>query len=170
MPTSLRAVLTLLLSLAVTPEAAAQEVDVEGAKDHPLVTRFPGFYVDDHETKDFDGRDFYGDKAGDTTRVEGAYTRIAYTRKEVTKRVSDLQALRNVENAPAKVHTDKQGGFDANMKLSRERAEAVVKTLVAQGVASGRQRAGGAGPMAPVASNRDEAGRAKNRRVELVEQ
>ena len=66
-------------------------------------------------------------------------------------------------------HTDNVGTLEANLKLSADRAEAVVKALVARGIASSRLKAFGAGPYAPVASNRDEAGRAANRRVELVE-
>jgi OmpA-OmpF porin, OOP family len=68
-------------------------------------------------------------------------------------------------------HTDSAGQFEANMKLSQARAEAVVQALTkSHGVAATRLRAQGAGPIAPVASNRTEEGRAKNRRVELVEQ
>ena len=67
-------------------------------------------------------------------------------------------------------HTDGVGELQMNMDLSRQRADAVVKALITTyGVASGRLQAFGNGPLAPVASNRDEAGRAKNRRVELVE-
>jgi len=68
-------------------------------------------------------------------------------------------------------HTDNVGGLAANMDLSRRRADAVVKALSGQyGVAAARLSAQGAGPLAPVGSNRNEDGRAKNRRVELVEQ
>ncbi len=57
------------------------------------------------------------------------------------------------------------------MELSKRRAEAVVKELVERyGIKSDRLRAFGVGPLAPVASNSTEEGRAKNRRVELVEQ
>ena len=66
-------------------------------------------------------------------------------------------------------HTDNTGALDMNLKLSAERAEAVVKALVGRGVAVSRLRAFGAGPTSPVESNRSEEGRAKNRRVELVE-
>lgn len=67
-------------------------------------------------------------------------------------------------------HTDSVGQIEANMKLSQARAEAVVKELTkSHGVASNRLKAQGAGPIAPVSTNRNEEGRAKNRRVELVE-
>ncbi|WP_051202865.1 OmpA family protein [Desulfovibrio aminophilus] len=68
-------------------------------------------------------------------------------------------------------HTDNQGGLDYNLKLSHRRAEAVAAALAKDfGVASGRMSAKGLANLAPVASNASEEGRAKNRRVELVEQ
>jgi len=68
-------------------------------------------------------------------------------------------------------HTDNVGGVDYNMKLSQQRAEAVVKELVSKYKIDGtRLKALGVGPAAPVTSNKTEEGRAKNRRVELVEQ
>lgn len=66
-------------------------------------------------------------------------------------------------------HTDMQGGHDHNVRLSRDRAASVVAALAGQhGIAKDRLAPDGAGPLAPVASNADEAGRAKNRRVEMV--
>lgn len=66
-------------------------------------------------------------------------------------------------------HTDSVGAFESNRELSQLRAKAVVAALVAQqGVAAPRLSSFGASFAAPVASNADEAGRAKNRRVELV--
>jgi outer membrane protein OmpA-like peptidoglycan-associated protein len=68
-------------------------------------------------------------------------------------------------------HTDNVGGFDHNVKLSNARAAAVVSALTSQhGVAAARLTPFGAGPTSPAASNASEAGRAKNRRVELVAQ
>jgi len=67
-------------------------------------------------------------------------------------------------------HTDNVGEFDYNMKLSQARAESVVKELTSKyGVASDRVKPYGVGPLSPVASNKTEEGRAKNRRVELIE-
>jgi OmpA-OmpF porin, OOP family len=66
-------------------------------------------------------------------------------------------------------HTDNTGGEELNVSLSQARAAAVVKMLVQQmGVDAARLAAHGAGPYAPVAENKTEEGRAKNRRVELV--
>jgi OmpA-OmpF porin, OOP family len=68
-------------------------------------------------------------------------------------------------------HTDNAGTFDYNLKLSKDRAAAVVTALTAKhGIAAARLLPFGAGPAAPIASNDTEAGRAKNRRVELVKQ
>lgn len=68
-------------------------------------------------------------------------------------------------------HTDSTGTLDMNMQLSAARAAAVVRELTgAYGIAASRLSAHGAGPLAPVASNRTEDGKAKNRRVDLVEQ
>ncbi len=66
-------------------------------------------------------------------------------------------------------HTDNVGGIDSNLKLSQDRAAAVVKSLVQDhGIASARLRPFGCGLFSPVASNDTEEGRAKNRRVEIV--
>ena len=66
-------------------------------------------------------------------------------------------------------HTDVSGELEGNLELSRERAQAVVDALVHDfGVAAARISAHGVGPLAPWADNQSSAGRARNRRVELV--
>ena len=68
-------------------------------------------------------------------------------------------------------HTDMTGSLDANLKLSEARAGAVVQALVAKhGVDKARLASHGVGPLAPVASNDSDEGRARNRRVELVKE
>ena len=67
-------------------------------------------------------------------------------------------------------HTDSQGKYKDNLSVSKKRAEWLVKELTKQGVAASRLQADGVGPLAPVASNDTEEGRARNRRVELVRQ
>jgi OmpA-OmpF porin, OOP family len=66
-------------------------------------------------------------------------------------------------------HTDNVGGFESNKVLSQRRAEAVVAVLSSKhGIVSQRLFPTGVSFAAPTASNESEAGRAKNRRVELV--
>lgn len=66
-------------------------------------------------------------------------------------------------------HTDMKGTYDYNLRLSRERADAVANGLIENyGIASARLTAAGVGPVVPVASNDHEDGRKQNRRVELV--
>ena len=68
-------------------------------------------------------------------------------------------------------HTDNVGSIDSNLKLSKERADAVVNSLTANyGISADRLTAYGVASLAPLASNDSEEGRAKNRRVELVKQ
>jgi outer membrane protein OmpA-like peptidoglycan-associated protein len=108
--------------------------------------------------------------------VEGIYfdTAKSVLKPESEQAVGEIAKL--LTNDPALKlfvvgHTDTVGMLEANMKLSQDRAEAVVQTLVGKhGVAAARLKSFGNGPYAPVASNDSEEGRAKNRRVELVKQ
>ena len=68
-------------------------------------------------------------------------------------------------------HTDNVGQFASNVKLSQDRAASVVNALVSKhGIAAARLTPFGCGPATPVASNKTDEGKAKNRRVELVAQ
>ncbi len=65
-------------------------------------------------------------------------------------------------------HTDNTGTPAGNKKLSEERALAVAGILKTKGIAAGRLSTAGWGQERPVADNRTEDGKAKNRRVEIV--
>ena len=266
--------LTMILMLC-SGLAFAQEPDAKGCKDHPLFSRFPGFYIQRCTLNDFGSHTFRAGKK--EVVVEGRYTEIMYYKNEGAKAPSPLQVHRNFENAIKKIggtvqqnegdgdvylslnkdgaevwvhlsmniaeqywlamvekgamkqeieadaaalgagikaegriavygiqfdtgkseikpasepalveiakllkaqptlklhvvgHTDNVANLDLNLKLSRARAEAVTHALSTRhGIAAIRLTAHGVGPVAPVASNDAEAGRAKNRRVELV--
>lgn len=269
--------ISTLATLLVCITTVFSQSDVTGAKDHPLLTRMPGYYIEGYETKDFDSyvSAYLSDREG---TWEGKTTRISYKIKEGASPASMTQIERNYEVALTKIggkklysdgrvyggkvvkdgatcfvhiepvnegtqynvvivevgamkqevkadaavlgasiaadgkvavygiyfdtgksvlkpestptleeigkllkqnsklrlyvvgHTDNQGTPEANLKLSGERAAAVVRALQGQGVAAARLKAAGVGQYCPVATNRTEEGRAKNRRVELVEQ
>ena len=84
--------------------------------------------------------------------------------KEITALMQQQPALKiSIEG-----HTDNVGTAAANKTLSENRARAVMQAVTAQGVAADRLRSAGHGQERPIADNRSEEGRAKNRRVELV--
>jgi len=65
-------------------------------------------------------------------------------------------------------HTDSTGSNEKNKTLSDKRADAVQAYLASQGVIEDRLSATGKGELEPIGSNDTEAGRASNRRVELI--
>lgn len=269
-------VVGLGLLLSTSAAWADEEKDIDGAKDHPLVSRMPGYVISNYETKDFDVvESAYA--TGADSKWEGRTTRIGYTRMAKTKPISMAQLERNHESAFKKAgatilatdprvvvarfdkagvrtwveasayndgheyslviveaktmeqevtvdaaslqralnttgkvavygiffdtnksvikassnptldeivkllrqnptlqlyvvgHTDGTGSLDANLQLSAERAASVARALVSRGIATGRLKTAGVGPYCPEAPNQTEDGRAKNRRVELVQ-
>ena len=68
-------------------------------------------------------------------------------------------------------HTDNTGSLEHNLTLSQQRADSVVKALTSRfGIAPDRLSAKGLASYSPLANNHTEADKAKNRRVEMVEQ
>ena len=65
-------------------------------------------------------------------------------------------------------HTDAVGRPEYNQDLSKRRAGTAAAYLASQGVVRGRMLTSGKGETEPVASNDDEAGRRRNRRVEIA--
>jgi outer membrane protein OmpA-like peptidoglycan-associated protein len=65
-------------------------------------------------------------------------------------------------------HTDSIGSHAYNQKLSERRAQSAVDYLTSKGIAASRLSAQGFGETRPVADNKTDVGRAKNRRVELI--
>lgn len=87
------------------------------------------------------------------------------TLREIAKLMQEKRALSILVVG----HTDSSGSFDYNKGLSQRRAEAVVARLAGLGVDRKRLHPVGVGFAAPVATNATEDGRARNRRVELVD-
>ena len=111
----------------------------------------------------------------DTGRVTLSNVHFATGKADLTP---DSEASLNDAVAALKEHadwnirvegfTDNVGSPDANLKLSNDRAEAVMDWLANHGIDKGRLSAKGYGEDRPVARNSSAEGRARNRRVELV--
>jgi OOP family OmpA-OmpF porin len=82
-------------------------------------------------------------------------------------RVADLLVSKNFSLKLAG-HTDNVGSDEANMKLSKDRAESIKAYLVSKGVNASRVEATGYGESQPIATNKTAAGRQQNRRVEFT--
>jgi OOP family OmpA-OmpF porin len=108
-------------------------------------------------------------------RIANTY-RISFINKRTTMDRSSGKALDRLiavlEVCPAgnveiQGHTDATGARAKNLALSRDRAQAVRDYLVERGVSANRLSAVGFGPDRPVATNRTDSGRARNRRIEF---
>ena len=82
---------------------------------------------------------------------------------DVVSTLRDFPKLR----VSVQAHTDSQGDEDANLDLSRNRAIAVVRYLVSQGLPVERFEARAFGESRPIADNNTREGRLLNRRVEF---
>lgn len=107
--------------------------------------------------------------------VEGIYFEAdkAVVKPESTPAIEEIVKLLKQDPKLALYvvgHTANVGTLESGLKLSNDRADAIVKILIGKGIAATRLKAVGVGPYCPAASNRTEEGKAKNRRVELVEQ
>jgi len=86
--------------LATVPAPALAQPDEEGCKDHPMLSRFPGYYISGCEAHDFSTYDFTV-AADAEKKVEGRYWKISYWVKEGAKSASPVQLARNYVNALA---------------------------------------------------------------------
>jgi len=97
----------------------------------------------------------------------GKYTIKSESRPIIAQIVEMLKANPELKIS-VEGHTDNVGNPKSNKTLSEERAKSVVSAIVAEGIDAKRLSSTGHGQDKPIADNKTEEGRAKNRRVELV--
>jgi len=136
-------------------------VEVEDVKTDLVVINADamGEAIDAHGRVTLDGLFFDHDKATLTPQSKPALDEIAKFLK-----------AHEGKNFYVVGHTDAAGTYAYNAQLSTQRAAAVVKALTeTHGIKPGRLEPHGVGPLVPAFSNSSDAGKSKNRRVELVE-
>jgi outer membrane protein OmpA-like peptidoglycan-associated protein len=115
-----------------------------------------------------------GRRVDDTTWFD--FDRLTFETGAASLRPESEEQIQNIAdileaypNVQMKIggYTDNVGDPEANLKLSRERANAVKRALEQRGIAADRVDAEGYGEQYPVADNSTEAGRARNRRIAL---
>ncbi|MBL7992512.1 MAG: OmpA family protein [Candidatus Kapabacteria bacterium] len=103
----------------------------------------------------------------DATFKQGSAV-IEDSQRSAFARLAEFLKKRERLNIEIGGHADNIGSEQQNVALSLGRAEAVREFLVMSGIASSRIRTRGYGSQLPIASNNDESGRTKNRRVEII--
>ena len=122
--------LCLVSMLAAVP-AIAQE-DEAGLKDHPLLSRMPGYYIQDGQDLEFGAYDFnVGDEK--VQRAEGKYRKLDYYLKENAKNPGAIAIARNYRNAlVAKGGTMLHQNIDNNGGTMAAKATVNGRTIWAQ--------------------------------------
>jgi outer membrane protein OmpA-like peptidoglycan-associated protein len=121
-----KAFLGIILSILFVGVAFAQEEDMEGSKDHPLLSRMKNFYISGYEELSYDSHEFY-DAEDHEYIIEGHKWVIEYTLKEGVGAPGQLKVRKNYINAIKKI-----GGtilFDRGlyMKLARGNKESWIE-------------------------------------------
>lgn len=116
----------------------------------------PSLPVTDTTWFDFDRLNF----------ASGSATILPESREQVSNIAAIMKAYPKV-NVKIGGYTDDVGSAASNLKLSQQRADAVMKALVDAGIPASRLQAEGYGDKHPVADNATEEGRARNRRIAL---
>jgi outer membrane protein OmpA-like peptidoglycan-associated protein len=104
---------------------------------------------------------------GDVLFATGKADLSADADKSVAKLAEFLKKNPN-RNVLIEGHTDSVGKDDSNLALSQKRADSVKAKLVGEGIEAGRTTTVGYGKKFPLANNDTKAGKAQNRRVEVV--
>jgi outer membrane protein OmpA-like peptidoglycan-associated protein len=96
----MRWLLALAASLVLVPlcgTAAVAQEDAEGSKDHPMLSRYPGYYISGYDEQEFGAYEF--SLSDGTKKVEGRYWKIDYSLKDDAKKGGPIQIARNYLNA-----------------------------------------------------------------------
>lgn len=149
------------VKLVALPSPMADS-DMDGAADHIDICpgTIPGLKIDSRGCPSswvIEGLQFIHDKDELSTESKVILTKIA-------QKLVDQKTSRHIQ---IEGHTDSIGAAIYNQELSQQRATAVLKYLVSQGVDTHVLSAVGKGEKWPIADNINEYGRTKNRRVEL---
>ncbi len=174
------AVASVIVPKGELPTAAAvAAVDAAPASATPFAagsdTATAGLSVNVRET----GKQFASGSATLTPEAETLFREVAdqysYSKQQAKLTASssddDKAAVETLRSKRILLvgHTDDTGNTTDNANLSERRAAAVARVFQSQGVAAGNLYYQGAGETLPVADNHTDAGRAANRRVEIVD-
>lgn len=105
---------------------------------------------------------------GNVLFASGKYALTAAAQRKLTLVAGTLAPQAENHDVVVEGHTDSRGDRMYNMTLAENRARAVMEYLASRGVAAESMTSVGIGPDRPIANNGTRAGRAENRRVEII--
>jgi OmpA-OmpF porin, OOP family len=125
----IRTLSSILFLFFLTAGVAFAEKDIDGSKDHPLITRMPDYYISNYEVSEFGAFDptVIG---GKEVHWEGKKYSIDYSRNEGGRAVSMLQIVRNYEAAVKKVGGKILGGDERRMAAEIRKGNALTGVYV----------------------------------------
>jgi len=129
MPYATKFALSAFLSLCVVGVSFAQENDVPGSKDHPLLSRMDNFYISGYEEFDYDSHEFY-DAADTEYVIEGRKWVIDYTLREGFESPGQVKIRKNHINAIEKIGGTVLYDKGLYMKVVREDKEVWIEVWV----------------------------------------
>jgi outer membrane protein OmpA-like peptidoglycan-associated protein len=121
----------------LTVGIAFAQTDIQGSKDHPLITRMPGYYISEYNLSEFgsydptiiDGKDVHW---------EGKVYSIGYSREENGRPISMLQIVRNYEAAVKRIGGKILGSGDARRMAAEIRKDGTLTGVYVEAVNEGR--------------------------------
>lgn len=119
----------ILFVSSLTLGVALAQTDVQGSKDHPLVTRMPDYYISKYDVSEFAGFDptVVG---GKDVHWEGKVYSYGYSRKEDGRPISMLQVVRNYETAIKKAGGKILGGDERRVAAEIRKGGALTGVYV----------------------------------------
>jgi OmpA-OmpF porin, OOP family len=128
---------SILFILILTMGVVLAQTDIEGSKDHPLITRMPGYYISEYTVSEFGGFDptVVG---GKDVHWEGKVYSYGYTRKDDGRSVSMLQIVRNYEAAIKRAGGKILGTGDERRMAAEIRKESSLTGVYVEAVNDGR--------------------------------
>ncbi len=93
----LHALCAALIGVLLATAPAFAQTDVDGSKDHPMLSRFPGYFISDYDAQDFGAFEFTTG-ADLSKKIEGRYWQIDYQLKEGAKKGGPIEIARNYLN------------------------------------------------------------------------
>ena len=129
--------LGILIMSWLTVGIAFAQTDIQGSKDHPLITRMPGYYISEYNLSEFgaydptiiDGKDVHW---------EGKVFSIGYSREENGRPISMLQIVRNYEAAVKRIGGKILGSGDARRMAAEIRKDGTLTGVYVEAVNEGR--------------------------------